>query len=77
MQINNAKTMNAIGKHEISLPHKFAYALFGTIGGFCLGFLSPIIIPVGICFMPFAIYDVYDKNNYVVIKKELFDKKYK
>jgi hypothetical protein len=73
------KSFHTLNDHTKSLPEKFADSIMiGALGGLCLGIFSPIIIPAGILFTPFAIHHLYIKNKYVFINKnELFiNKKY-
>ena len=57
-----------LNDRTVSLPVKFTGAMIGALGGLCLGILSPIIIPAGILFTPFAIHDIYvkNKNNHAI-----------
>lgn len=70
-------SFHTLNDRTISLPVKFAESMMiGALGGLCLGILSPVIIPAGILFTPFAIYDIYTKNKYVHINKnEIFKHK--
>jgi hypothetical protein len=54
---------------DILLGDKFIISMCGAIGGTVTGMALPIIVPSVILFTPFAIYDIYQKSNYVSIKK--------
>lgn len=53
---------------DIPLGDKFIRSVCGAIGGTVTGMTLPIIVPSAILFTPFAIYDIYQKSNYVSIK---------
>ena len=53
---------------DIPLSYKFMMSMYGTIWGTLAGMALPIIVPSAILFSPFAIYDIYQKSNYVSIK---------